>query len=119
MTAPSLGYRRGDIVLVLFPHSSLRTGRPRPAIVVQADDLGTRLPQVIVSMITSRLFRANHPSRITVLLSTPEGQLSGLLTDSVIMTDNIATVADPEIYRVIGNYPMTEVDAALRYTLGL
>jgi mRNA-degrading endonuclease toxin of MazEF toxin-antitoxin module len=50
--------------LVLFPHYDLRTAKPRPALVVQANDLGTDLPQVIVAMITSKAFRANHPSRV-------------------------------------------------------
>ncbi len=70
-------------------------------------------------MITSKLPRANHPSRVTVLCSTPEGKQSGLLTDSVVMTDNLATIAESEIDRVIGSLPMTEVDAALRHTLNL
>jgi mRNA interferase MazF len=70
-------------------------------------------------MITSRLFRANHLSRVTVLLSSSEGQQSGLLTDSVVMTDNLATIAETEIDRVIGVLPMNKVDAALRHTLGL
>ena len=114
---PSL--RRGDVVLVLFPHSNLRTAKPRPALVVQADDLQTGLTQIIVAMITSRLVRANHPSRITVLRSTPEGRQSGLLTDSVVMTDNLATIAETAIHRTIGSLPMMEVDRALRHTLGL
>jgi mRNA-degrading endonuclease toxin of MazEF toxin-antitoxin module len=54
MMPPKLSYKRGDIVLVLFPHSNLRTAKPRPALVVQADDLQTGLPQVIVAMITSK-----------------------------------------------------------------
>jgi mRNA interferase MazF len=66
--------KRGDVILVPFPHSDLRTAKPRPALVVQADNLQTGLPQIIVAMITSRLFRANHPSRVTVLIATPEGQ---------------------------------------------
>lgn len=115
----NLTCRRGDVVLVLFPHSNLRTAKPRPALVVQADKLETGLPQVVVAMITGRLFRSNHQSRITVLLSSPEGQQSGLLADSVVMTDNIATVALSEIDRVIGKLPMAEVDGALRHTLGL
>lgn len=119
MINPNPTYKRGDVVLLLFPHSNLRTARPRPAIVIQADNLETGLPQVIIAMITSRLFRSNHPSRITVLLSSPDGQQSGLLTDSVVMTDNIATVAFSEIERVIGRLPMTNVDVALRHTLGL
>ena len=36
-------YNRGDVVLVLFPDSNLRTAKRRPALVVQADNLGTRL----------------------------------------------------------------------------
>ena len=119
MTTPRNGYSRGDVVLALFPHSNLRTARPRPALVVQADNLETGLAQAIVAMITSRLFRSNHPSPLPVSLSTPQGQRSGLLTDSVVMTDNLATVADTQIDRIIGSLPMTHVDTALRHTLGL
>ncbi len=111
--------KRGDVILVLFPHSNLRTARPRPALVVQADHIETGLPQVIVAMITSRIFRANHPSRATVILATPEGRQSGLLTDSVVMCDNLATIAETEIDQAIGALPTARVDAALRYTLGL
>ena len=70
-------------------------------------------------MITSKMFRANHPSRVTILLSTPEGQQSGLLTDSVVVTDNLATVAELAIDRVMGSVPMTKIDIALRHTLNL
>ena len=98
---------------MLFPHSDLRTAKPRPALVVQADNLQTGLPQVIVAMISSKLFRAHHPSRVTVLRSTPEGQQSGLLTDSVVMTDNLATITESAIDRVIGGLSMTEIDTAL------
>jgi mRNA interferase MazF len=119
MTTMPPKHKRGEILLVLFPHSDLQTAKPRPALVVQADNLQTGLSQVIVVMITSRLFRADHPSRVTILLSTPEGQQSGLLTDSVVMTDNFATIMESEISRVIGSLPMSEVDGALRHTLGL
>ena len=70
-------------------------------------------------MITSKMFRANHPSRVTILLSTPEGQQSGLLTDSVVVTDNLATVAELAIDRVMGSVPMTKIDITLRHTLNL
>ena len=119
MTTPKPVFSRGNVILVLFPHSSLRIATRRPALVVQADNLQTGLSQVIVAMITSRLFRASHSSRVTVLLSTPVGQQSGLLTDSVVMTDNLATIAETEIDRIIGHLPMTSIDAALRHTLGL
>jgi mRNA interferase MazF len=78
-------FRRGDIVLMLFPDSNLRSAKRRPALIVQADDLG-----------------------------------AGLLMDSVVMTDNLATVLHSEIDRVIGTVgEVTQVDRALRTTLGL
>jgi mRNA interferase MazF len=107
------------VVLVLYPNSDLRTAKARPALVVQSDRLRTELPQVVVAMITSRLFRANHPSRVTVKISAPAGQQSGLLTDSVVMTDNLATIAKAAIDRVVGTLQMPDVDTALRHTLNL
>jgi mRNA interferase MazF len=70
-------------------------------------------------MITSRMFCANHPCRVTIQIVSSEGKKSGLLTDSVVMTDNLATVAESEIDRRIGSLPMKKVDKALRQTLGL
>ena len=116
---PKRSYNRGDVVLVLYPNSDLRTAKTRPALIVQADNLQTGLPQVIVAMITSRLLRANHPSRVVVTVATPAGQQSGLLADSVVMTDNLATVAGVAIDRVIGTLSMADVDTALRHTLKL
>jgi len=112
-------FKRGDVVLVLFPNSNLATAKTRPALVVQRDSLNTGLPQIVLAMISSHMVRAPHASRITVLQSSPEGRQSSLLRDSIVMTDNLATVSDSEIYRVIGSLPMAGVDNALRHTLGL
>lgn len=113
-------YSRGQVVLVLFPDSNLRTAKRRPALVVQADALNTGLRQTVVAMITSNVARAGHPSRVAVQRATPDGQQSGLLSDSVIMTDNLATVLETEIDRSIGTWSqMALVDAALRHTLNL
>jgi hypothetical protein len=71
-------------------------------------------------MITSNMLRAGHQARVTVLASSKEAKLSGLLMDSVIMTDNLATVGLGEIDRAIGRFPqMSAVEAALRWTLSL
>jgi mRNA interferase MazF len=112
-------YKRGDVALVLFPNSDLRSAKVRPALIVQADNLNTGLPQLVVAMISSKTMRGNHPSRVLIPLATSEGRQSGLLVDSVVMTDNLATVTLNAIPRVIGSLPMTKVDAALRRTLGL
>ncbi len=115
-----MNYRRGDVVLVLFPDSNLRTAKRRPAVVVQADRLDADLPQRIVAMITSNMARGGHPSRVIVGIGSENARDSGLLMDSVIMTDNLATILDSEIDRIIGTFSgMTEIDAALRTTLGL
>ena len=86
---------------------------------MQSDNLATGIPQIILALITSRMSRAGHPSRITVLMNTAEGRATRLFKDSVIMTDNLATVSISAISRVIGLMPMAAVDAALRHTLDL
>ena len=113
-------YKRGDIVLVLFPNSNLRTTKQRPALIVQADNRNTGLPQVIVAMITSNLSRSGHPSRIFISLSPASKRQTGLISDSVIVTDNLVTVAETEISHALGIWhDMAAVDDALRHTFGL
>lgn len=61
---------RGDVVLVRFPNSDLKTYKKRPALVVQGDGLNTRIPQRIIALITSNLSRTG-PTRIAVSRSAP------------------------------------------------
>lgn len=118
-TQPKPTFKRGEVVLVLFPNSDLISSKTRPALIVQADDLRIELPQIVVAMITSQMLRAGHLSRVSILLNSPEGKQSGLLTNSVVMADNLATITSSAIYRAIGSLPMTNVDKALKHTLGL
>jgi mRNA interferase MazF len=116
----TMPFNRGDVVLVLYPESNLRTAKRRPAIVIQADLLQTGLSQTIVAMISSNMARSGHPSRVSIVQSSSEGQQMGLHADSVIMTDNLATILEKEIEQTIGTCPdMQAVDAALRHTLAL
>lgn len=111
---------RGAVVLVPFPISDLRTAKLRPALIVQSDDLQTDLAQVVLVMISSNLSRAGHKSRVLIEIKTQQGRKSGLLFDSVVMTDNLATIQQAVFNRVIGKLDgMSEVDNALRHTLGL
>ncbi len=116
---PSPSYKQGDVVLVLFPNSNLVTAKTRPAVVVQSDNLQTGLPQIIVAMVTSKMSRSQHPSRLTILIDTPAGQQSGLILDSVIMTDNLVTVTLSSIDRVIGSIEIKYLQNSLRNTFGL
>ena len=64
--------------------------------------------------------RADLPSRVKLLLNSSQGREAGILMDSVVMTDNLATVRENEIDRTLGNLnDLTEVDSALRRTLSL
>ena len=64
--------------------------------------------------------RANHPSRLELFLNTPVGRESGILMDSVVMTDNLATIRESEIDRRLGSLrDMKDVDTSLRHTLSL
>ena len=112
--------RRGDVVLVLFPNSDLRTAKRRPALVIQRDDLGNGLSQVIVAMISSNLARRGHRSRIFIRCDSADGKAAGLRLDSVIMTDNLATILETEIDSIPGQFTdLNAVNAALKHTLAL
>ena len=116
MTKP----RRGDVVLVLFPNSDLRTAKRRPALVLQRDGLASGLPQIVIAMISSNPLRAGHPSRVSLAAASSEARAAGLRLDSIVMTDNLATVIETEIDSVLGRLPdMGRVDAAVRHTLAL
>jgi mRNA interferase MazF len=76
-------FSRGDVVLVLYPNSNLRTAKRRPALVVQSDEIATGLP------LTSNVGRTG-PTRVHVRRESPDGAAMGVLTDSVIVADNLA-----------------------------
>lgn len=115
-----MSLKRGDFALVYFPHSDLRTVKLRPVLVVQADERNTGLPQVVVATVSSNLARSGHPSRVTVSLKDALAFQTGLKSDSVVVTDNLATIELQLVRRAIGRMPRMEaVDQALRNTLGL
>ena len=112
--------RRGDVVLVLFPNSDLRTAKRCPALVLQRDNLGSGLKQTIIAMISSNLARRGHPSRVFIPVSSPEGKAAGLHLDSVVMTDNLVTIMESEIDSIVGHLAeMADVNAAAKHTLGI
>ena len=115
-----MSYRKGEVVLVLFPDSNLRTAKRRPALVIQAEGLVTNLPQTLVAMISSNMSRQGPLCRVGVAAASRMGREAGLLMDSVIMCDNIATVRFAEIDRVIGQITdLSSIDRAIRNTLRL
>lgn len=114
-----MSFKRGNVVLVRFPNSDLKTYKKRPALIVQADNLNTGLSQKIIAMITSNLNRTGQ-TRVLVQKNSEIGGLMGITGDSVIVADNLATILEREIDKVIGNCVQTSLmDQALRKVLAL
>ena len=67
-----------------------------------------------MATIASNMARAGHASRVVVRVDSECAKGSGLLMDSVIMTDNLATIEHSEIDRILGAFSgLRELDAAL------
>ena len=79
----------------------------------------TGLSQKIIALITSNLSRTGQ-TRVFVQKNSELGKHMGIISDSVIVADNLATVLEREIDKVIGNcVETTHVDQALRNVLAL
>src|SRR5207247_2189533 len=76
--------KRGDVVLVRFPHPSGQRGKKRPAVVVQSDAYASTVSTVIVAEVTKNLTMKDDPVCLFIDVSTSEGKATGLLIDSVV-----------------------------------
>lgn len=95
--------RRGDIVTIAAPGDY---GKPRPAVVIQSDNLG-ETESVLVCLVTST--RREAP---VYRLDVPQGAITGLRMPSQIMADKILTVR-----RTKCSAPIGRLDAAMIQTL--
>jgi mRNA interferase MazF len=114
--------RRGDVVLAWYPFSSGAGGKRRPCLVVQNDPDNARLTNTVVAQITSNLRAANEPTHLLIEASSPEGQQTGLLHDSLVSCNNLATIEQALVVKVIGSLPaatMAKIDTCLRAALEL
>ncbi len=71
--------KRGDVVLVRFPHPSGQRGKKRPAVVVQSDAYASTVSTVVVAEVTKNLTMKSDPACLFIDVSTPEGKATGLL----------------------------------------
>lgn len=113
---------RGDVVLVRFPHPSGVRGKKRPAVVVQADAYANVVGTLVVAEVTSNLTMANDPACLFIDLTTPEGQATGLLRDSVVSCLVLVTVYADTIDQVLGALSpalVQKLDECLKVALGL
>jgi mRNA interferase MazF len=104
---------RGDVVIVAYGD----LGKPRPAVIVQADELGDATMTVLACPITSEITE-KLPLRPVVEAAVS----TGLRVRSQIMTDRLLAVPRDRVRQVIGTLDAKNVgrlDAALLLVLGL
>lgn len=106
--------RRGDIVLAVLQGD---LGKPRPAVVVQADELGSDRRTVIICPMSSEI----GATAMLRPIIEPSDE-NGLRAVTLIMTDKIIAVRRERLRRVVGRLADADrerLDDALRFVLGL
>jgi mRNA interferase MazF len=114
--------KRGDVVLVRFPHLSGQRGKKRPAVVVQSDAYASTVSTVVVAEVTKNLTMKNDASCLFIDVGTPEGKATGLLVDSVVSSLVLDTVYADTVVQVLGSLSTTlqqKFDDCLKVGLGL
>ena len=108
--------RRGDVVVMAIPSDP---GRPRPGIIVQADELGENTTTVLACPLSSDV-QANPNPRLRPVIEPAAG--NGLRVRSQIMTDKLFAQRRERVRHVIGSIDSEtrgRLDAALLLVLGL
>jgi mRNA interferase MazF len=97
--------KRGDVVLIVVP---TELGRPRPGIVIQADEFTDALSTVFVCPITSDV-----QDKLSLRPIIEPEQRNGLRLRSQIMTDKLVALRRDRVRQIIG-----EIDAETLEQLG-
>jgi mRNA interferase MazF len=107
---------RGDVVLMVVPGE---LGRPRPGIIVQADELGPNTTTVVACPLSSDVTTNPNPRLRPVI---EPAAANGLRVRSQIMTDKIFAQRRERVRQVIGRIDSETRDrlnGALLLVLGL
>ena len=99
--------KRGDVILVRFPHPSGQRGKKRPAVVVQSDAYISTISTVVVAEVTKNLTLKDDPACLFIDVSTPDGKSTGLLHDSVVSCLVLDTVYSDSVAQVLGTLSPT------------
>jgi mRNA interferase MazF len=114
--------KRGDVILVRFPHPSGQRGKKRPAVVVQSDTYANDVSTVVVAEVTKNLTMQGDPACLFIDVSSPDGKATGLLRDSVVSSLVLDTVYTDTVAHVLGRLSPTmlqKFDNCLKVGLGL
>lgn len=109
--------KRGELYYAdLSPVLGSEQGGVRPVLILQNDVGNKYSPTVIVSAITSKLYKAKLPTHITL-----NAEMYGLSKDSIILLEQIRTIDKQRLKEKIGELSfekMEEVNNALLISLG-
>ena len=114
--------KRGDVVLVRFPHPSGQRGKKRPAVVVQSDAYAGTVSTVVVAEVTKNVAMKDDAACLFIDVNTAEGQATGLLVNSVVSSLVLDTVYADTVAQVLGNLSpalLQKFDDCLKVGLGL
>jgi mRNA interferase MazF len=114
--------KRGDVLLVRFPHPSGGRGKKRPVVVVQADAYNQTLRTLVVAEVTKNLQMAQEPACLFIDANTAEGQATGVVQDSVVSCLLMATIKADRVDQVIGalsDTMMQKLNSCLKAALAL
>lgn len=89
--------------MVDFPFTDTGTAKVRPALVVQNDRDNQKIRKTVIAMITGNLRRQSDPSHLLIDPNDPDGASSGLSFPSLVSCNNLFTVEQDSIQRVIGH----------------
>lgn len=106
--------KRGDVVLVVVPSE---LGRPRPGVIVQADEFSKDLSTVFICPVSSDV-QEKLPLRPIIEAETS----NGLRLRSQIMTDKMIALRQDRVRQIIGHIDSEtseQLDRALLVVLGL
>jgi mRNA-degrading endonuclease toxin of MazEF toxin-antitoxin module len=114
--------KRGDVVLANLPFIGATGSKLRPALVVQDDLLNRTIRQTLIAEITSNLAHVSQPHQVLIDISTPDGAVSGLLTNSAVRCNRLHLIPQADVRRIIGSLSpsfMRQVEDALKSALGI
>jgi mRNA interferase MazF len=106
--------KRGDVVLVVAQGD---IGKPRPGVIVQADELGRSTTSVLVCPMSSEVTAAHRLRPVVEPTAS-----NGLRLRSQIMTDKINALRRDRVRQVLGSLDTDtseRLDSALLVVLGL
>jgi mRNA interferase MazF len=106
--------KRGDVVVMVAPGD---IGKPRPAIIVQADELGPDVMSFLLCPMSSEIQELNYARPVF-----EPSEENGLRSRSQVMVDKMIALQRERIHRTIGHISQREreqLDRALLVVLGL